>query len=45
MVRVEIPMPGSLTLAAEWLQTLNASNLDVFEYTRNVVSLSVSWTC
>jgi tetratricopeptide (TPR) repeat protein len=42
-VRVEVPMPGNFTLAAEWLQTLNASNMDVFEYTRNVVSLTLSW--
>jgi hypothetical protein len=44
IVRVEIPMGWSFTLAAEWLYTQNASNLDVFEYTRNVVSLTLSWT-
>jgi tetratricopeptide (TPR) repeat protein len=43
VVRVEVPIPGSFTLAAEWLQTLNGSNLEVFEYTRNVVSLTLSW--
>ncbi len=44
IVRVEVPMGGSFTLAAEWLYTLNGSNLNVFEYTRNVVSLTLSWT-
>jgi len=44
VVRMEVPMRGNLTLAAEWLQTLSWSNLDAFEYTRNVVSLTVSWT-
>jgi hypothetical protein len=44
IARVEVPLGGNFTLAAEWLQTLNVSNLDVFECTRNVVSLTLSWT-
>jgi hypothetical protein len=43
-VRVEIPMGTSFTLAAEWLYTFNRSNLDVFAYARNVVSLTLFWT-
>lgn len=44
IVRVEVPLPASLTLAAEYLNTTNHSNLDVFDYTRRVYSLSLSWT-
>jgi len=42
-VRVELPLPQNLTLAAEYQSTISNSNLAVFAYTRNVVSLILSW--
>ncbi|OLE37479.1 MAG: hypothetical protein AUG00_08105 [Candidatus Rokubacteria bacterium 13_1_20CM_2_70_7] len=42
--RVEVPLPYRFTLAAEYLRTDNRSNLDVFDYTRNVTSLSLVWS-
>ncbi len=44
VVRVEVPLPWSLTLSAEYLSSVNDSNLAVFDYTRNVYSLILSWT-
>jgi len=41
--RLELPLPHSLTLSGEYLVTHNRSNLQVFDYTRNVVSLILSW--
>ena len=35
--------PCPLTLAAEWLHTVADSNLAVYDYVRNVWSLSLSW--
>lgn len=42
-VRVEVPLPAGFTLAGEYLNTNANSNLDVFDYTRNVFSLTLSW--
>jgi len=44
IVRAEVPLPASLTLAAEYQATKNNSNLAVFDYTRNVFSLILSWS-
>ncbi|MBI2215893.1 MAG: tetratricopeptide repeat protein [Candidatus Rokubacteria bacterium] len=44
VVRAELPLPWNLTLAAEYLSTINQSNLAVYDYTRNVVSLILSWS-
>jgi hypothetical protein len=43
IVRFELPLPHSFTLAGEYQYTNNGSNLAVFDYTRNVVSLILSW--
>jgi tetratricopeptide (TPR) repeat protein len=39
-----LPLPHNLALLAELLVTNNSSNLDVFTYNRQVVSLSLVWT-
>lgn len=44
VVRGELPLPHHLTLAAEAQLTDNESNLAIFDYTRNVFSLVLSWT-
>lgn len=36
-------LPGNLTLSVEYLLDMNISNLPLYDYTRNVVSFSVSW--
>lgn len=41
--RAEQPLPYALTLAAEYQLIVNESNLAVFDYTRNVFSLILSW--
>ena len=43
IVRLELPLPQNLTLSGEYQLTYNHSNLKVFDYTRNVVSLILSW--
>lgn len=43
-VRAELPLPHNLTLSADYQNIINDSNLKVFEYNRNVVSLILSWT-
>jgi tetratricopeptide (TPR) repeat protein len=42
--RVELPLPASFTLSAEYQLTDNESNIQVFEYSRSVISLILSWT-
>jgi tetratricopeptide (TPR) repeat protein len=42
-VRVEVPLPGNFALAAEYLTIVNDSNLAVFDYGRQVTSLTLSW--
>ncbi len=44
IVRVELPLPYNFTLAGEYQSTINHSNLAIFDYTRNVVSVILSWT-
>jgi len=44
IVRLELPLPYSLTLSGEYQVTHNRSNLQVFDYTRNVLSVILSWT-
>lgn len=43
VVRVEQPLPGSLTLSAEYQAVISRSNLAVFSFNRNVYSLILSW--
>ena len=43
VVRVEQPLPFNLTLAAEYQAILAHSNLAVYNFKRNVSSLSLSW--
>lgn len=44
IVRVEVPMPAGFTLSGEYQSAVNESNVAVFDYTRNVVSLTLTWT-
>lgn len=44
VLRAELPLPRNLTLAAEYQNTRDHSNLEVFDYKRNVISLVLSWT-
>ncbi len=43
VVGFTLPLPHNLTLAGEYQRTVSRSNLAVFSFNRNVVSLSVSW--
>ena len=43
VLRVEQPLPQSLTLALEWQASIARSNLPVFSFNRNVYSLTLSW--
>ena len=42
--RLELPLPRSFTLSGEYQLTHNKSNLQVFQYSRNVVSVILSWS-
>ena len=44
IVRAELPLPYSFTMALEYQSTINISNLPVFDYTRNVYTLMLSWS-
>src|SRR5256712_354515 len=44
IVRAELPLPYSFTLVAEYQRTMNISNIAVFDYTRNVSTLMLSWS-
>jgi tetratricopeptide (TPR) repeat protein len=44
ILRAELPLPQSLTLSAEYQSTINDSNIAIFQYTRNVVSLILTWS-
>jgi tetratricopeptide (TPR) repeat protein len=35
--------PGNVTLAVEYLRNVDESNLNVYDYTRNVVTFNISW--
>jgi tetratricopeptide (TPR) repeat protein len=43
IVRADVPLPYRFTLSAEFQATINRSNIAAFDYTRNVVSLILSW--
>jgi len=43
MVSLSKDLPHSVTLAVEYLYNRNFSNLELYDYARNVVSLSLSW--
>jgi tetratricopeptide (TPR) repeat protein len=44
IVRAELPLPANFTLAAEYQVTRDWSNIEVYSYLRNVVSLSLIWS-
>ena len=44
IVRAELPLPWSFTLAFEYQSTINLSNLALFQYTRNVYTMMVVWS-
>jgi tetratricopeptide (TPR) repeat protein len=44
VLRAELPLPERLTLALDVQRTDGLSNIDLFDYTRHVVSLILSWT-
>ena len=44
IVRAELPLPGNFTLSAEYQNSRVFSNVELFDYTRNVVSLILSWS-
>ncbi|MBI4607937.1 MAG: tetratricopeptide repeat protein [Candidatus Rokubacteria bacterium] len=44
MVGLTLPLPYDLTLAAEYQRIVSRSNLAVFSFDRNVVSLSLIWS-
>jgi hypothetical protein len=44
VLRLELPLPHSFTLAGEYQLTHNKSNIQVFDYSRSVVSLILSWS-
>ncbi len=44
VLRAEIPLPRNLTLAAEYQNTRVHSNLEVFDFARNVFSVVLSWS-
>jgi hypothetical protein len=44
IVRIEVPLPAGFTVSGEYQSSINQSNVAVFDYTRNVVSLTLSWT-
>jgi hypothetical protein len=41
---IVIPLPYKLSALIEWQRIWDDSNLDVFRYTRNVVSATLVWT-
>jgi len=43
MVSLYREFPGNLTLALEYLRNADESNLEVYDYVRNVVTLNISW--
>jgi hypothetical protein len=44
IVRAELPLPANFTLAAEYQRTQVDSNIEIFDFSRNVVSLILSWS-
>ncbi len=44
VLRAEVPLPHSLTLSGEYLSTRSYSNIELFDFSRNVFSLVLSWS-
>ena len=44
VIRAELPLPRNFTLAAEYQSTRTTSNIEVFDFNRNVFSLVLSWS-
>ena len=44
IMRLELPLPHRLTLSGEYQVTHNKSHLQVFDYSRSVLSVILSWT-
>lgn len=44
VLRAELPLPRSVTLTAEYQTTRTHSNIEVFDFSRNVFSLVLSWS-
>jgi len=44
VLRAELPLPRNLTLSAEYQATRVYSNIEVFDFSRNVASLVLSWS-
>jgi hypothetical protein len=42
--RAELPVPHNFTLAAEYQLTRTHSNIEVFDFSRSVMSLVLSWS-
>lgn len=42
--RIEVPLPAGFAVSGEYQSSIAQSNVAVFDYTRNVVSLILSWT-
>lgn len=43
-LRVEKPLPHNLTLSLEYQATISKSNIEIFDFNRNVASLILTWT-
>ena len=43
VMRLELPLPRNFTLIGEYQLTNNKSNIQVFDYSRSVLSLILSW--
>jgi hypothetical protein len=41
--RIEVPLPAGFTVSGEYQSSINQSNVAVFAYLRNVVSLTLTW--
>ena len=44
IVRAELPLPRSFTLAFEYQSTVNMLDLALFDYTRNVYTMMIAWS-
>jgi len=44
IVRAELPLPANFTISAEYQRTNVFSNIEIFDFSRNVVSLILSWS-
>ena len=44
LLGIAVPLPYGLTFGLDWQRIWDNSNLDIFSYTRNVVSATLTWT-